>query len=351
MTDVDLDVLPVPNVGDAPGETGVAGWAPSELQQAYQNGDYNTIQTYTTNTAQDLSPIYANIQNHGDAALFGMENGDGTTFPMAISGDPDNPDGYLWVFSYPPTPPSGSSSGSDGSGSSTPKLAQVAQIGTYSTSGRTISISNRIWDSAGVELTASAISAIVGTVVFKYLKNFMTSQDSSSAMAEAATDAGTELVEDGIISAVDWGALAAGMGAFAMGIVAGAVVFFLMMFITNFIDITFTVAVNIYNWDPNHSYIVNEPYYDNAVISGGQQFSTQTIEQPTSQSPQLCIVLISSWLLLTSCYWNEDEIKLPNGFEPSDETVYSYLTVTFTNSEYPTTGGVATFTVELTNCC
>ncbi|KAL5358356.1 hypothetical protein BJX96DRAFT_173363 [Aspergillus floccosus] len=283
----------VPNVGDVPDATGLAGWAPAELQQAYQNGDYATIQSYTTKTANDLNPIYQNVQNNADAAFFNMPNqSDGIEYKLSIAGDPDDPYGYMWVYAYPPSTDSGSSAGSDGSGSSTPKLAHVAQIGTYSTSGQTLSISNRLWSNMGVELPASSIATIVATVVFKYLKNYMTSQDSSSAMDEAAAAAGDELIDDGVVTAVDWTAMVAGVSAFGVGIVAGAVVFFLIMFITNFIDITFTVAVNIYNWDPNHSYI----------------------------------------LLLTSCYWNEDEIKLPDGFEPSGETVYSYLTVTFANS-------------------
>jgi hypothetical protein len=69
--------------------------------------------------------------------------------------------------------------------------------------------------------------------------------------------------------------------------VAGAVIFFLFIFITNFIDVTFTLAVNLFNWDTDHSYIVNLPYEDNAVISGGQTFTPQTIDQPTSEFSQL----------------------------------------------------------------
>ncbi|KAF7161923.1 hypothetical protein CNMCM5623_007338 [Aspergillus felis] len=298
------------NVGDAPSD-GLAGYMPAALQKAYQTGDYNTIQNYTTMTANDLNPIYQNIQNNQNAAFFEVENkSDGTVYNLSISGHPDNPNGYMWVYAYPPSPDSGSSRASGTTGSSTPpKLTQVAQIGTYSSSGQTLSISNRIWSDTTIEVTASIISTIVTTIVFKYLKNFMTSQDSDSAMEVAATEAGEELVDDGVVTAVDWAGMVAGMSAFGVGIVAGAIIFFFFLFITNYIDVTFTLAVNIYNWDPNHSYIVNNPYEDNAVISGGQTYTPQTIDQPTN------------------------EIKLPDGFAPTVQTVYSYLTVTFTNSQ------------------
>lgn len=75
----------------------------------------------------------------------------------------------------------------------------------------------------------------------------MKSQDSEGAMEAATAAAGDELVEEGVVTAADWGAMVLGVGALGAGIVAGAVVFFLFMFITNYIDITFTVAVNIYN--------------------------------------------------------------------------------------------------------
>lgn len=277
MANANLGFLSVLNVGDAPA-SGTAGYAPAALQKAYQSGDYNTIQNYTTMAANDLNPIYQNIQNQQDAAFFKMKNeSDGTIYSMSISGHPDNPDGYMWVYAYPPNADSGSSGNSVASGSSGtsngPKVTLVAQIGTYSSSGQTLSISNRIWGDTTIEVTGSIISTIVTSVVFKYLKNFMTSQDSSSAMESAAAAAGDELVEDGIVTAVDWTAMAAGVCSLGMGIVAGAVVFFLFMFITNVIDITFTIAVDIYNWDTNHSYIVNAPYEDNAVISSGQTYT------------------------------------------------------------------------------
>ncbi|KAJ6065261.1 hypothetical protein N7444_000914 [Penicillium canescens] len=65
----------------------------------------------------------------------------------------------------------------------------------------------------------------------------MTSQDSSSGMEDTVAAAGDELIDDGIVTAVDWTAMVAGVSVLGMGIVAGAVLF---MFVTNCVDITFT---------------------------------------------------------------------------------------------------------------
>tara|TARA_R110002060_G_scaffold40493_9_gene51846 strand:- start:369 stop:569 length:201 start_codon:yes stop_codon:yes gene_type:complete len=65
--------------------------------------------------------------------------------------------------------------------------------------------------------------------------------------------------------------------------VVTAVAYYLIMFILDWVLKKFTVAVNIYNWDPDHNYIISEEYKDNAKIEDGEPFTATGLPSKAGQ--------------------------------------------------------------------
>lgn len=110
-----------------------------------------------------------------------------------------------------------------------------------------------------------------------------------------------------------------------MGFVAGAIVFYLVMFIINFVYRAYKVAFNIYNWDVNTSYVINDSYTDNAVIDGGGSWTT--IDLPSAARKFERQHVVQECLLTTS-----DTIKMPDGLVvPTKDTIYQYAAIIYDN--------------------
>lgn len=302
---------------------GAVSAVPPGLVKAYQAGDYATIQDYTNKASNDYNPIYSNIQNNADKAFFQVINlPDNTPYWMSISGPATQPTGYMWVYT-PALPPS------NGDGST---AQPVVQYGSYSANSNTLGISNSIWTSSAADWTAGIISTIVMTTVSNFIKNRILGMAVSDAAEEAAAAAGAELAAEGIVTAATWLSVGAFVAGLVVGMVAGAVVFFLIMFIVNFVWKAYKIAVNVYNWDLENSYVITDWYGDNAILDGDQMFSPVILPPPASMYPYPCSKAYRTPFTNNS---TPASVKLPNGFEiPTADKIFSYAAIVFDNGAF-----------------
>lgn len=268
------------NEGASSNTVGSFGAVPAPLKTAYQQGDYKTIQHYTDITANDLNPIYGNIQNNQEKSFFQITNpSNNTPYWLSIAGPAKKPYGYMW--SYVPPVPSVTSSQENGDDDA-PISQPVAQFGTYSANSNTLGISNQIWDNTIAQLGAGAIATIVMTTVTKYISKRISGALVPDAVSEAVAEGGTELVAEGVVEAGAWVGITAFVGGLVVGAVVGAIVFFLIMFIVNTVYKDYKVGINIYNWDLANNYTINGTFGSNETLDGKQPFVTTALPSPSS---------------------------------------------------------------------
>lgn len=273
---VDILVLTVPIDATATaGTKAQSTWYPPELVDAFKKGDYNTIQQYTDKATNDLAPIWDNIRVHGKQAFIEVINkSDGVRYQLSPAGR----NGWVWVYTKPNGPSGPIESDTLGD---QPSFDHVVQLGSFSANSKTLGISDQLWSNTTLQLAAGAVSAIFMMTFSSFIKSRIGGAAVEAAAEAAVAEGGAEAAAAGLVTAGSWAGLAATVGSMLAGAVVGAIAFLLIMYIANFVDRIYKIAVNIYNWD-THNFAVVEWYGNNANVDGDQQFVPFILPAPTS---------------------------------------------------------------------
>ncbi|KAI0398885.1 hypothetical protein F4802DRAFT_591628 [Xylaria palmicola] len=282
----------------------------SLLRKAYIDGDYITIQKYTDIASNDLNPIYEKIYKTPRSAFFKVVNpSNQTPYWLAIAGPLNKPHGYMWSYT-PPVVVKDPNGNAILNRNGEPQVNRVAQFGTYSANSNTLGISNQVLANSVAQLPAETIATAAATVVSFFIKNRITGMAAAAASEAAVAEAGGVLVAEGAVTTEIWVTIGATLAGAAIGLIVGAVAYFLVMFAVNFIYKAYKVAVNVYNWDPMNTYVIDAWCGDNAVIDDGHAFTPIALPPPTA------------------------DIILPDGMKVTNaETIYQFATVVFDNDQ------------------
>ncbi|EXJ55179.1 hypothetical protein A1O7_08104 [Cladophialophora yegresii CBS 114405] len=248
--------------GDIAGQIGSFSVVPPELQTAYQNADYATIQSYMDKATQDLLPIYAAIHDNGDGAFTKTKpppNDPDNYWYLAWAGDSQSPDALIWCTTFP------LSSTDARVGDQTNR---VAQVGTWSKNSNTWGISNQIWSSSEAALAAGGVATIVLKAVFKYVRNRLRGMLAQQAAQQAVGEAGEEVVAAGIVEEATWVTITSFVGGLVVGAVIGAIAYYLVMWIINFLVKAYKLCISIYNWDTEHAFNLVQEFGSNETPDG-----------------------------------------------------------------------------------
>ncbi|KAI1084716.1 hypothetical protein F5B20DRAFT_591752 [Whalleya microplaca] len=299
-------------------DTSTYGSVPDELKRAFATGDIGTIDKCTEQRLLDIDPIYKNIQQRAEKAFFPVFNtSDNREFQLSIAGDKSNPTGYMWC--YCPDMAVGSSDGA-------PQVQPCAQIGIYSVNTQWLGISTKIWDSKWISAGADALSLILSGFISNFIVNRMQNMLIGVAAEAAGAATGEALVAAGVISSAFWAGVASLATGLIVAVVVGAVTWFLINFIADFVKRDYWVGVNIYNWDKSISYIVDDFYGDNGIFAGGGSFAKTIIPPPSK------------------------EVKPPSGIPiPAKEYIYQYAEFILENDQKIFEGLGVAFRVRSTN--
>jgi hypothetical protein len=249
--------------GDQPSDC--INFIPSELVNAFRKGDYVTIERYSDISAQDLDPIFGNIQQNGDNAWTQIINkSNQTPYWISIAGPSSKPTGYMWAYTRPNSP-------NPKVVEDDPSFIHTVQVGTLSRNSKFLGVSSQLWDNKTLSVTAAVISTIVTTVMTRYIGNRIANTAFAAAMTSAINAAGARLVAAGIVTQAGWLSGSIMAAKVVGGAVGGAVLTFLVMFIADFVWREYKCCINVYNWT-NKALSVSEWWGDNARIDDDQEF-------------------------------------------------------------------------------
>ncbi|MCJ1301187.1 hypothetical protein MMC08_003986 [Hypocenomyce scalaris] len=235
---------------------GSAQFVTAALQTAYANADYKTINTARAQASADMAPIFMGIQKFDTQYFNTMFNDDGTPYQLAISGPPNNPTGYMWIYAPPLT--------QNNSTTAAVTYDTVVQVGTFSSTGNILGISNSIWSST-VTLLPASLSLVISGMVIKTVRKVLSGDSADDAANAVAGQVLEDAVEEGTIDEAVSEAIVGMIIPCTAGLIVGFIVFVLTMFILKYIDKYFQLQITIYNWDPNNTWTVESDYRDNAV--------------------------------------------------------------------------------------
>ncbi|KAI8303386.1 hypothetical protein K4K61_007077 [Colletotrichum sp. SAR11_59] len=120
----------------------------------------------------------------------------------------------------------------------------------------------------------------VAKIVFNAVKKQLAGDAAEVAIEDASTEASSDLVAEGAVDVAAETAMADLFVAAATGLIVGAIIFFLVLFIVNFIFKNFQLQFRIFNWDDQHAWAVQAEFGSNEIISGG--FKTAQLSKSSS---------------------------------------------------------------------
>ncbi|KAH8802935.1 hypothetical protein F5884DRAFT_836842 [Xylogone sp. PMI_703] len=316
VPDIEADETAVVNCAvDISQDTVTYGSVPNDLKRAFAAGDIPTVDKYTEKRLLDIDPIYKNIGQRAEEAFSSVYNeSDKREYQLSIAGDPSNPVGYMWCY-CPDVTVSHGDSGSI--------VQSCAQIGIYSVNTQWLAISTKIWDDDWRAVTEDALSLILSGFIGRFMFNRLQNMVIGTAAEAAGAATGEALVAAGVISGGFWDSVASLATGFTVAVSVGAVTWFLVNFIADFVKRDYWVGINVYNWDKNNTYVVDDFYGDNAVFNGGGSFAKTKIPSPS------------------------EAIKPPSGIPiPTEENIYQYAEFILQNDGKPFEGLGAAFRVR-----
>jgi len=187
------------------------------------------------------------------------------------------------------------------------KTAYHVNIGSYAYTTGLFGISSYVLDNVPLNMTAAAIS-----LAFTLLIQSAVSDAVSFTIASACVRLGTALAEFGWEAAIiEVPAGVASGGAFIVVTLISILAFFGIQFLISLVWRKYGLLISIYNFDATSAWSNGAAYFDNAIVSGGEQY--RALDLPAYAPPGSTIV--------------------PPGFEPVQpiEGVISYSTLVFEN--------------------
>ncbi|KAG6811967.1 hypothetical protein H0H92_005071 [Tricholoma furcatifolium] len=263
-----------------------------EMAKAVNDGDGAAVQNLRNTNMNDLKANMDLISKvSGDAFVTVTNPSDGQQYRLCAS---DN--GWMWVYTLDvtaddsPTAPDGA-------------LKATVSCGTFTKSQQILGLSVKTIGSLGASITELIINGIVSFAIGKFISQRVGGALYDQAM-EAATQAAVEGVEDFTSYFPEWIATASG---FLGGMVGGIVVGIILLFLINYVFLTFGLEINVYNWSVQEEWDITDWYSDNALM----------------QNPQFAVGNLPAVT---------NEIKMPDGtYVPTDSSVTSFATYTAEN--------------------
>lgn len=246
-----------------------------------------------------MMPIYAAIHDNADGAFTQTQPppDDPTNYYyIAWAGDSKEPDALMWCAAPLMNPASGNA------GTADPPTNRVVQVGTYSRNANTWGISNQIWSSSEAQLAAGTIATIVVKAVFKYVRNRLRGMLAAQAADQGLADAGAEVVAAGLVEEATWVTIVSFVGGLVVGAVIGAIAYYLIMWIINFLFKAYKLCINIYNWDRNNEYRLVQEFGSNETPDGDMTLP-YTLEAAVSEC-LLCTLVVNMLTYLSDCDWS-----------------------------------------------
>jgi hypothetical protein len=248
-------------VGDGPAPV-LTGFQPTEFldhdtQASWAKNDMATIEALRLQASNELLPIYANIEQNGNAAWTEVQDpASGQIYYLSWTSN-----GVIWSYLYGQNPTSVAAA-ADGP---PPTTTSIVTIGSYSKTANFLGISTYNWSN----IPTTVVSGIIA-LGFVYLVRPIIQTGiemgialAANLLAEGLAAAGAEsaaiLVPASVASA--GGLVIAGILGIALmvGCIALASVIFRQYFL----------VVNVYNFDPNNAWATVQHYDDNSVVANG----------------------------------------------------------------------------------
>ncbi|KAF0320301.1 hypothetical protein GQ607_012397 [Colletotrichum asianum] len=280
-----------------------------ELQQAYWNADYDVINTYQSKTSSDLNPIFTSIQQNGVQAFSLVQDTDGTPYYLAYSGTADSPTGYMWSYTDPMQQALANGSAA---ASPPPVYNSAVSCGTLSMTGQMLGVSSWIFSSP-VLLIPSVLALAVAKIVFNAVKKQLAGDAAEVAIEDASTEASSDLVAEGAVDVAAETAMADLFVAAATGLIVGAIIFFLVLFIVNFIFKNFQLQFRIFNWDDQHAWAVQAEFGSNEIISGGFKTAQLSKSSSTVKLPNGFVIPAANQEVAYANYVFQNDVTFANG--------------------------------------
>jgi hypothetical protein len=219
-----------------------------EMTQAVQNDDAATIQSIKDANIADLKANMDLIaKKSGDAFVTVTNKSDGQEYKLCAS---DN--GWIWAY----TLDLGHDNASPG------KLKATVSCGTFTKSKMVLGISVNTISSLGASISQVIINTMLSISLGKFISQRVGGALFSAALerAEAAAAQGIE----GFASFFPkW--IATG-SSFLGGMIGGAVIAIVLLYLINYFYMSFGLEINVYNWSLAEEWDIVDWHSDNALM-------------------------------------------------------------------------------------
>ncbi|CUA77813.1 hypothetical protein RSOLAG22IIIB_12852 [Rhizoctonia solani] len=262
-------------------------------QQQWSNNNMEPIIAKRKQAAEDVSPIYQNINDHDEKAWVKVR-------------DPKTGEEYYlswtenatcWAYVAPDATSYAANADTKNA---------IVSIGSYSKQSNTLGISGYIMNSLPATLTAAAIGMVFTFLVKPLIQEGITWGIAYAAtkLAQLAAQAGVEAFAVWIPSAV------ASIGGLVVAGILGILVSFGALALMNVIWKKYWLVLNVYNFDADHNWSNLDHYSDNSKVSNGE-WKTKVVDKFVKAGGSVT----------------------PPGFDPVEpmDNVVTYLAMTFEN--------------------
>lgn len=270
---VDLsDTTPHPDIFDSSTAIPTAvDIIPQDLKLAYQKGDYAAIQRFRDQNGKDMKGIYHNLEKNGDNAWV-QTTDPHTQRPLfiCITGQPNQPDGWMWVYALEDITNSAVHAMSD---SGNTGFINTIQIGTLSRNTKMLGVSMTMWDNTILNTTIAGATSAVAWFWGHYVSDILKKIPTPAALSNAFARVAARLPSVGVAANRIGTWLAAypkSIKVFRAGLI-GLIITFLFQYLADFVYRTYRISINIYNWS-SRNFVVDSFFGSNEKLSGDDDF-------------------------------------------------------------------------------
>ncbi|CAE6475692.1 unnamed protein product [Rhizoctonia solani] len=241
----------------------------AETQQQWANNQMDKIIEKRKQAADDVSPIFQNINDHDEKAWVLVEDPD-TKEQYYLSWDQDTgATCWSYVADNPTTYASADTKNTDADTKNA-----IVSIGSYSRQSNTLGISGYIMNSLPATLSAAAIGMVFTYFIRPLIQEGVTwgIAFAASKLAQLAASAGVEAFAVFIPEAV------ASLGGLVVAGALGMLVAFGALALMNVIWKKYWLVLNVYNFDAENKWGNIDHHGDNSKVSNGE-WTTKEIDK------------------------------------------------------------------------